>query len=52
MISSGVPRRNGNAHASELASAALDLLMGVEQAEIAHIPGEYLLLRIGIHTGI
>ncbi|XP_014676008.1 PREDICTED: atrial natriuretic peptide receptor 1-like, partial [Priapulus caudatus] len=51
MVASGLPMRNGNRHAAEIANMALDLLTKVKTFEIRHLPGARLLLRIGIHTG-
>lgn len=48
---SGLPIKNGNRHAGEIASMSLDLLSVVKQHTIAHRPNETLKLRIGIHTG-
>ncbi|KAJ8964720.1 hypothetical protein NQ314_004685 [Rhamnusium bicolor] len=48
---SGLPLRNGDRHAGEIASMALDLLAAVKNHSIAHRPNETLKLRIGIHTG-
>ncbi|XP_019756594.2 receptor-type guanylate cyclase Gyc76C isoform X1 [Dendroctonus ponderosae] len=51
MVVSGLPIRNGDRHAGEIASMALDLLSAVRNHSIAHRPNETLKLRIGIHTG-
>ncbi|KAL1132356.1 hypothetical protein AAG570_010312 [Ranatra chinensis] len=51
MVVSGLPIRNGNNHAGEIASMSLDLLAAVKNHKIAHRPKEILKLRIGIHTG-
>ncbi|KAK9512964.1 hypothetical protein O3M35_001263 [Rhynocoris fuscipes] len=51
MVVSGLPLRNGNCHAGEIASMSLDLLNAVKNYKIAHRPNETLKLRIGIHTG-
>ncbi|CAG9761048.1 unnamed protein product [Ceutorhynchus assimilis] len=51
MVVSGLPIRNGDRHAGEIASMALDLLSAVKNHSIAHRPNETLKLRIGIHTG-
>lgn len=48
---SGLPIKNGDRHAGEIASMALDLLHAVKQHRIAHRPNETLKLRIGMHTG-
>lgn len=51
MVASGLPIRNGDLHASEIASMALHLLDAVKKFKIRHIPNENLLMRVGIHTG-
>ncbi|KAK0094945.1 hypothetical protein PV326_009569 [Microctonus aethiopoides] len=51
MVVSGLPIKNGNRHAGEIASMSLELLNVVKQHTIAHRPNETLKLRIGIHTG-
>lgn len=51
MVASGLPLRNGNRHAGEIASMALHLLHKISKLEIRHRPGELLQLRIGIHSG-
>ena len=52
MVVSGLPIRNGQQHAAEIASMALDLLEAVENFQIRHRPTQTLKLRIGIHSGI
>ncbi|XP_056646356.1 atrial natriuretic peptide receptor 2 isoform X1 [Diorhabda sublineata] len=51
MVVSGLPKRNGNCHAREIARMSLALLNDVRKFQIRHIPNEPLRLRIGIHTG-
>ncbi|GLH16278.1 Guanylate cyclase 32E [Gryllus bimaculatus] len=51
MVASGLPVRNGDRHAGEVASMALHLQAQMCQFEIRHRPGETLQLRIGIHSG-
>ncbi|KAK2576982.1 hypothetical protein KPH14_011945 [Odynerus spinipes] len=51
MVVSGLPLKNGNRHAGEIASMSLELLNAVKHHTIAHRPQETLKLRIGIHTG-
>ncbi|XP_070573591.1 atrial natriuretic peptide receptor 1-like [Ptychodera flava] len=51
MIVSGVPQRNGNRHAAEIANCALDLLSTVTHFKIRHRPRDKLQLRIGVHSG-
>ncbi|OWA54018.1 Guanylate cyclase 2G, partial [Hypsibius exemplaris] len=51
MVVSGLPRRNGINHGREIAALSLDLLDIVKEFEIFHLPGEFLKIRIGLHTG-
>ncbi|XP_035232543.1 guanylate cyclase 32E-like [Stegodyphus dumicola] len=51
MVVSGLPIRNGNRHAGEIASLALRLLEAIETLKIKHRPNERLSLRIGINSG-
>ncbi|XP_013792033.2 guanylate cyclase 32E-like, partial [Limulus polyphemus] len=51
MVVSGLPLRNGDKHAGEIASMALHLLGKIQNFEIRHRKGEHLKLRIGIHSG-
>ncbi|XP_076086310.1 uncharacterized protein LOC143056978 [Mytilus galloprovincialis] len=51
MVVSGVPRRNGVRHASEIATLSLDLLYHVNKLELPHLSGERYKLRIGCHSG-
>ncbi|XP_030746058.1 guanylate cyclase 32E [Sitophilus oryzae] len=51
MVVSGLPIRNGNRHAGEIASMALHLLKKIQKFEIKHKPGDVFKLRIGIHSG-
>ncbi|KAG9510284.1 Receptor-type guanylate cyclase Gyc76C, partial [Fragariocoptes setiger] len=51
MVVSGLPLRNGDKHATEIASMALELLESVRQFKIRHLPDRILQLRIGLHTG-
>ena len=51
MVASGLPTRNGDQHAGEIASMALSLLDSVDKLHIRHKPGDRLMLRIGIHSG-
>lgn len=48
---SGLPIRNGDQHAGQIASMSLELLNAVKHHTIPHRPQETLKLRIGIHTG-
>lgn len=51
MVVSGLPERNGDRHADEIAKMALDLVAAVRQVSIPHMPSQRLQLRAGIHTG-
>uniref|UniRef100_A0ABD2W0E8 Guanylate cyclase n=1 Tax=Trichogramma kaykai TaxID=54128 RepID=A0ABD2W0E8_9HYME len=51
MVVSGLPIKNGNNHAGEIASMAMDLLEAAKKHTIPHRPNEPLRLRIGIHSG-
>jgi len=51
MVVSGLPIRNGERHATEIASMAIELLDNVKNFTIRHRPYDTLQLRIGIHSG-
>ncbi|KAK0055740.1 atrial natriuretic peptide receptor 1, partial [Biomphalaria pfeifferi] len=51
MVVSGLPVRNGNLHAREIARMSLALLHAVFKFKIRHRPGDQLKLRIGMHSG-
>ncbi|XP_033732066.1 uncharacterized protein LOC117321669 [Pecten maximus] len=51
MVVSGVPKPNGQKHAGEIATMALDILVRVSCMKIPHIPGKTFQLRIGCHSG-
>lgn len=51
MVVSGVPIRNGNKHAVNIANMALDLLHESKTFKIPNMPNESLKIRIGLHTG-
>nr|XP_033777292.1 atrial natriuretic peptide receptor 1-like isoform X2 [Geotrypetes seraphini] len=51
MVVSGLPERNGEKHADEIAKMSLDLVAAVRQVSIPHMPMKRLQLRAGIHTG-
>jgi serine/threonine protein kinase len=51
MVVSGLPIKNGDKHATEIASMAIELLDNVKHFKIRHRPNDTLQLRIGIHTG-
>lgn len=51
MVVSGLPVRNGNLHAREIARMAIALLANVYKFKMRHRPNEQLRLRIGLHSG-
>lgn len=51
MVVSGLPVKNGNNHAREIARMSLRLLERVKTFRIRHRPTDKLKLRIGLHTG-
>ena len=52
MVVSGLPVKNGQNHAREIARMSLRLLEAVKTFRIRHRPNKKLQLRIGLHTGI
>ncbi|EQB78962.1 heat-stable enterotoxin receptor precursor [Camelus ferus] len=51
MVASGLPKRNGNRHAVDIAKMALDILSFMGTFELEHLPGLPIWIRIGIHSG-
>lgn len=51
MVASGLPKRNGDGHAVDIAQMALDILTFVGTFELRHLPGIPLWIRIGVHSG-
>ncbi|VDO14154.1 unnamed protein product [Rodentolepis nana] len=51
MVASGLPIRNGNRHAGEIATMALELISISGSFTIPHMPGVPLYLRLGINSG-
>ena len=51
MVVSGLPVRNGNEHAREIAMMSLSLLDAIDRFKVEHLPQFQLRLRIGINTG-
>ena len=51
MVVSGLPVRNGDNHAGEIASMSLSLLDAIRDFPVRHLPSETIRLRIGIHSG-
>ena len=48
----GLPIRNGDNHAGEIASMSLHLLRAIKSFKIRHRPEEKINLRIGVHVGM
>ncbi|VDK52787.1 unnamed protein product [Anisakis simplex] len=48
---SGLPKRNGNEHAREIANMALEFIDSLRTFRIAQMPDERINIRVGIHTG-
>ena len=51
MVVSGLPIRNEEQHASEIALMALHINSSIKRFKIHHRPNESLNLRIGINSG-
>nr|XP_009686625.1 PREDICTED: retinal guanylyl cyclase 2 [Struthio camelus australis] len=51
MVASGLPKRNGNKHAAEIANMSLDILSSVGTFKMRHMPDVPIRIRIGLHTG-
>ena len=51
MVASGLPDRNGDRHAAEIANLCIDLIFITPGILIQHDPNLRLKIRIGIHTG-
>lgn len=51
MVVSGLPIRNGDRHAGEIATMSLYLLSAMTTFKIRHLPGQQLQLRVGMHSG-
>lgn len=52
MVVSGLPIRNGDQHAGEIASMSIHLLSAIGDFIIPHIQDKKIQLRIGLHSGI
>ena len=50
-VVSGLPVRNDEMHAGEIASMSLHMLREISTFKIKHKPDHCLKLRIGIHSG-
>ncbi|XP_034023864.1 retinal guanylyl cyclase 2 [Thalassophryne amazonica] len=51
MVASGLPKRNGNKHAAEIANMSLNILSSVGTFHMRHMPEVPVRIRIGIHSG-
>ncbi|XP_055346499.1 atrial natriuretic peptide receptor 1-like [Paramacrobiotus metropolitanus] len=51
MVASGLPIRNGNRHASEIANVSLRIRADISNFTITSRPQEKLRIRIGMHSG-
>uniref|UniRef100_A0A158P7J9 Guanylate cyclase n=1 Tax=Angiostrongylus cantonensis TaxID=6313 RepID=A0A158P7J9_ANGCA len=51
LCASGLPLRNGNEHAKEIAEMSFELLRAIKDFRIPHLPNERVNIRVGIHTG-
>ncbi|XP_078512369.1 retinal guanylyl cyclase 2-like [Lissotriton helveticus] len=51
MVASGLPKRNGNKHAAEIANMSLDILCSVGSFQMRHMPDVPVRIRIGLHSG-
>ncbi|ELU05145.1 hypothetical protein CAPTEDRAFT_62737, partial [Capitella teleta] len=51
MVASGLPKRNGNRHAAEIACMSIDLLDRIHTVNIPYLMTKQIKLRIGFHTG-
>ncbi|EPZ33401.1 hypothetical protein ROZALSC1DRAFT_27730 [Rozella allomycis CSF55] len=52
MVASGLPKRNGDKHAYEIAKMSLHLLEGIKRFKVPHMPDYQLRIRIGLHSGM
>lgn len=51
MVVSGLPQRNGDKHAGEIAMMSLDLVCGISGFIIPHMRNRTLEIRVGVNTG-
>ncbi|XP_026147785.1 retinal guanylyl cyclase 2 [Mastacembelus armatus] len=51
MVASGLPKRNGNKHAAEIANMSLNILSSVGTFHMRHMPDVPVRIRIGLHSG-
>ncbi|KAF0025177.1 hypothetical protein F2P81_022058 [Scophthalmus maximus] len=52
MVTSGLPKRNGNRHAVDICCMALDILAFMGNFQLRHLPGIPVWIRIGIHSAL
>ncbi|EPB73878.1 adenylate/guanylate cyclase catalytic domain protein [Ancylostoma ceylanicum] len=51
LCASGLPNRNGQEHIRAICDLSLELITGLKNFRIPHLPNEKLNIRVGIHTG-
>ncbi|KAL3071733.1 hypothetical protein niasHT_035634 [Heterodera trifolii] len=51
LVCSGIPKRNGDQHAKEIAELSFAFLRTVSNFRVDHLPSERVNLRIGFHSG-
>lgn len=51
MVVSGLPIRNGQRHAVEIARLAVEAIDVLSNFKMEHLPGTAVMARIGIHSG-
>ncbi|XP_043090655.1 atrial natriuretic peptide receptor 1 isoform X2 [Puntigrus tetrazona] len=51
MVVSGLPTRNGDDHAQEIARMSLAVVQGMKSFYSPHVPEQQLRVRIGVHSG-
>lgn len=51
MVVSGLPIRNGDDHAKEIARMSLAIVQGMRSFQSPHVPEQQLRVRIGVHSG-
>ncbi|KAK3740548.1 hypothetical protein QZH41_004317 [Actinostola sp. cb2023] len=50
MVVSGLPIRNEDNHVDQICHMAIDLVQVTRDFDLAEVPGEVLVIRVGIHT--
>ncbi|WKY12613.1 hypothetical protein Q1695_003871 [Nippostrongylus brasiliensis] len=51
LCASGLPARNGVQHIKEICDLALELVMGLKDFRVPHLPQESISIRVGVHSG-